>query len=52
MNDSFPLSCTLISPVADPENYELVENSLLVDTSSWSDDRYGLDELQDDSQKP
>jgi predicted pPIWI-associating nuclease len=41
---SYPFVCELISPVYAPEEVESIEDSLVVDTSSWSDVRYGQDE--------
>lgn len=41
---SFPFTCELISTVEDPEDVETVEGSLGVDTSSWTDMKYGQDE--------
>lgn len=41
---SFPFACELISPVGAPEEVETIEDSLGVDTSSWTDVRYGQDE--------
>ncbi|WKD50520.1 hypothetical protein [Microbulbifer spongiae] len=41
---SYPFTCELISPVCDPEAIESVEESFGVDTSSWTDVRYGQDE--------
>jgi hypothetical protein len=41
---SFPFACELISPVDAPEEIESIEDSLGVDTSSWTDVRYGQDE--------
>lgn len=41
---SYPFTCQLISPVYDPEGVESIEESLGVDTSSWTDVRYGQDE--------
>jgi len=41
---SYPFTCELISPVYEPEAIESIEESLGVDTSSWTDVRYGQDE--------
>lgn len=41
---SYPFMCELISPVYEPEAFECIEESLGVDTSSWTDVRYGQDE--------
>lgn len=41
---SFPFVCELISPVDAPEEIQSIEDSLGVDTSSWTDIRYGQDE--------
>ncbi|SET43153.1 hypothetical protein SAMN05216326_12640 [Nitrosomonas marina] len=41
---SYPFTCELISPVHEPEAVESIEESLCVDTSSWTDVRYGQDE--------
>ena len=41
---SYPFTCELISPVCDPEAVESIEESLGVDTSSWTNIRYGQDE--------
>lgn len=41
---SFPFVCELTSPVDAPEEIESIEDSLGVDTSSWTDVRYGQDE--------
>lgn len=41
---SYPFTCELISPVYEPEAVESIEESLCVDTSSWTDVRYGQDE--------
>jgi len=41
---SYPFTCELISPVHEPETVESIEESLGVDTSSWTDIRYGQDE--------
>ena len=38
---SFPFACELISPVGAPEEVESIEDSLGVDTSSWTDVIYG-----------
>lgn len=35
IRDSYPLTCKFISQVDSPEELELVENSLCVDTNSW-----------------
>ncbi len=40
MKDSYPLTCKFVSKVSDPEDIEIVEDSLRVDTSSWRDDHY------------
>jgi len=40
IRDSYPLTCKFISKVDSPEELELVENSLCVDTSSWWNDYY------------
>ncbi len=42
--ESFPFICELVSPVGSPEEVECMEDTLGVDTSSWSDVRYGQDE--------
>lgn len=41
---SFPFVCELISPVDAPEEIKTIEESLGVDTSSWTDVKYGQDE--------
>ncbi len=38
--DSYPLTCRFISKVNSPEELEMVEDSLCVDTSSWWDGYY------------
>jgi hypothetical protein len=38
--DSYPLTCKFISKVDNPEELEVVEDSLCVDTSSWWDGYY------------
>lgn len=38
--DSYPLTCKFVSKVGSPEELEMVEDSLCVDTSSWRDDYY------------
>jgi hypothetical protein len=38
--DSYPLTCKFISKVDSPEELEMVEHSLCVDTSSWWDGYY------------
>ncbi len=40
MTDSYPLTCKFVSKVSDPEDIEVVEDSLCVDTSSWWDGYY------------
>lgn len=35
MRDSYPLTCKFVSKVSDPEDIEVIEDSLCVDTSSW-----------------
>lgn len=40
MKDSYPLTCKFVSKVSDPEDIEVVEDSLCVDTSSWWDGYY------------
>jgi hypothetical protein len=37
IRDSYPLTCKFISKVESPEELEVVEDSLCVDTSSWWD---------------
>nr|WP_276595199.1 hypothetical protein [Roseateles albus] len=37
IQDSYPLTCQFFSRVAEPEQLEVVQNSLCVDTSSWWD---------------
>ena len=44
LRQSFPFVCELTSPVDAPEEIECIEDSLSVDTSSWTDVRYGQDE--------
>ena len=44
LQQSYPFTCELISPVYEPEAVESIEESLGVDTSSWTDVRYGQDE--------
>ncbi|TBW46901.1 hypothetical protein EZI54_22955 [Marinobacter halodurans] len=41
---SFPYQCQLTSPVDSPDEVEVREDSFGVDTSSWTDTRYGQDE--------
>lgn len=41
---SFPYQCELTSPVDSPDEVEVREDSFGVDTSSWTDTRYGQDE--------
>lgn len=45
ISQSYPFACDLISPVDEPEAVECIEESLSVDTHSWTDVRYGQDEL-------
>ncbi len=40
IQDSYPLTCRFISQVDNPEELEMVQDSLCVDTSSWWDDYY------------
>lgn len=40
IRDSYPLTCKFISKVDSPEELEVVEDSLCVDTSSWWDGYY------------
>jgi hypothetical protein len=40
IQDSYPLTCRFISQVDSPEELEVVEDSLCVDTSSWWDGYY------------
>ncbi|HEY8706551.1 MAG TPA: hypothetical protein VIM34_00980 [Burkholderiaceae bacterium] len=40
IQDSYPLTCKFISKVDSPEELEMVEDSLCVDTSSWWDGYY------------
>lgn len=40
LRDSYPLTCKFISKVDSPEELEMVEDSLCVDTSSWWDGYY------------
>lgn len=40
IQDSYPLTCKFISKVDNPEELEMVEDSLCVDTSSWWDGYY------------
>jgi len=44
MSQTYPFTCELISSVYEPEIVESIDESLGVDTSSWSDVRYGQDE--------
>lgn len=44
LHQSFPFVCELTSPVDAPEEIECIEDSLGVDTRSWTDVRYGQDE--------
>ncbi len=44
LTQSYPFTCKLISPVYEPEAIETIEDSLGVDTSSWTDVRYRQDE--------
>lgn len=44
LSQSFPFVCELTSPVDAPEEIESIEDLLGVDTSSWTDVRYGQDE--------
>jgi hypothetical protein len=44
LSDSFPFKCDLISPVSEPDTLDTLEDSLNLDTSSWEEARYGLDE--------
>lgn len=43
--DSYPLTCKFISRVGDPEELQVVEDSLCVDTSSWWDGYYDEEEV-------
>lgn len=45
IRDSYPLTCKFISQVDSPEELELVEDSLCVDTSSWWNGYYDEGEL-------
>lgn len=45
LSETFKFSCELTSPVDEPEAVESVEDSLSVDTRSWHEARYGLDEI-------
>lgn len=40
ISQSFPFSCELMSSVESPEEVEIVEDSLCVDTSDWWEDYY------------
>jgi hypothetical protein len=40
LEDSFPLTCEFVSKVSNPEELEMVEDTLCVDTSSWWDGYY------------
>lgn len=42
--ESFPFRCELFSPIDAPREVELREDTFGVDTSSWTDVRYGQDE--------
>ena len=42
--EKFSFACELISPVDQPNEVETVEDSLVVDTRSWQEARYGIDE--------
>lgn len=44
IDQSFPFICRLRCPVDDPDELQMDEDSLGVDTSSWTDVRYGQDE--------
>lgn len=44
LSQSFPFTCELMSSVHEPELVECVEGSLGVDTSDWTDAKYGQDE--------
>lgn len=45
IQDSYPLTCKFISKVESPEELEMVEDSLCVNTSSWWDGYY-VDEVE------
>jgi len=42
---SFPFTCELFSPICDLETIEVEEGTFGVDTSSWTNVRYGQDEM-------
>lgn len=44
LRDYYPLTCKFTSKVGQPEELEVVESSLRVDTSSWWDDYYDVGE--------
>lgn len=44
IQNSYPLTCKFISQVDSPEELEVVENSLCVDTSSWWNGYYDEEE--------
>lgn len=46
LRQDFPFTCELSSPVSDPEAVETIDDSVGVDTSSWTDVRYGQDEFE------
>lgn len=45
IRDAYPLTCKFISKVSSPDELELVDDSLCVDTSSWWDGYYDEEEL-------
>jgi hypothetical protein len=44
IEQSFPFMCRLRCPVDDPDELQMDDDSLGVDTSKWTDVRYGQDE--------
>jgi len=47
MQQAFPFTCTLRSPIEDPSEIESVESSLVVDTTSWHAERMEPDAALD-----
>lgn len=45
LSESFPYRCELYSPIHEPQAIEIEDGSFGVDTRSWTDVRYGQDEI-------